>query len=93
MKILVVDDNPPNRKVLRILLTQESHAVLEVEDGLEALHALERENIDAVISDILMPRMEATAFVTKSAKTRNSIRFHLSRTAPLLLHHMTNESL
>jgi CheY-like chemotaxis protein len=58
MKILVVDDNAPNRKVLWILLTQEGHAVLEVEDGLEALHALDRENIDAVISDILMPRMD-----------------------------------
>jgi CheY-like chemotaxis protein len=58
MKILVVDDNAPNRKVLRILLTQDGPTVLEVEDGLEALQALERENIDAVISDILMPRMD-----------------------------------
>src|SRR5919106_3123089 len=58
MKILVVDDNPINRKYLRVLLMQEGHTVLEVEDGLEALHTLERENIDAVISDILMPHMD-----------------------------------
>ena len=58
MKILVVDDNATNRKVLQVLLMQEGHAVLEAEDGLEALHTLERENIDAVISDILMPRMD-----------------------------------
>ncbi len=58
MKILVVDDDAMNRKYLRVLLMQEGHTVLEVEDGLEALHTLERENIDAVISDILMPRMD-----------------------------------
>jgi len=58
MKILVVDDDAMNRKYLRVLLMQEGHTVLECEDGLEALHTLERENIDAVISDILMPRMD-----------------------------------
>jgi PAS domain S-box-containing protein len=58
MKILVVDDNALNRKYLRILLAEKGHAVLEGEDGLEALHTLEREKIDAVISDIMMPRMD-----------------------------------
>ncbi len=58
MKILVVDDNATNRKYLRVLLMQAGHAVLEAEDGLEALNTLERENIDAVISDVLMPRMD-----------------------------------
>ena len=59
MKVLVVDDNAANRKYLRILLMHEGHAVLEAEDGLEALLALDREkNIDAVLSDVLMPRMD-----------------------------------
>ena len=57
MKVLIVDDNAPNRKYLRVLLMPEGHTVLEAEDGLEALHVLEQ-NIDAVISDILMPRMD-----------------------------------
>lgn len=58
MKILVVDDNATNRKFLRVLLTQEGHTVVEGNDGIEALEILEREQIDAVISDILMPRMD-----------------------------------
>lgn len=59
MKVLVVDDNAVKRKYLRLLLTHEGHAVLEAEDGLEALLALDREkNIDAVLSDVLMPRMD-----------------------------------
>ncbi len=58
MKILIVDDSDVNRKYLRVLLTQEGHMVFEGNDGIEALHILEREQIDAVISDILMPRMD-----------------------------------
>ncbi|HEY7218239.1 MAG TPA: GAF domain-containing protein, partial [Candidatus Binatia bacterium] len=58
MKILVVDDNPLNRKYLRIILAQEGHAVVESEDGLAALERLKRDKIDAVISDLLMPRMD-----------------------------------
>ncbi len=50
MKVLIVADNAANRKYLRLLLTHEGHAVLEAEDGLEALLALDREkNIDAVL--------------------------------------------
>jgi PAS domain S-box-containing protein len=58
MKILVVDENATNRKYLRVLLMQEGDTVLEGNDGIEALEILEREQIDAVISDILMPRMD-----------------------------------
>ncbi|MBI2187145.1 MAG: response regulator [Acidobacteria bacterium] len=58
MTILVVDDQPTNRKLLRAQLEAEGHAVLEAVDGVEALAALEREPVDAVISDILMPRMD-----------------------------------
>ena len=58
MKILVVDDIQTNRKLLRAQLEAEGHEVVEAEDGLEALRILEREDFEAVISDILMPRMD-----------------------------------
>jgi CheY-like chemotaxis protein len=58
MKVLVVDDNAVHRKYLRILLTAEGYTILEAEDGQAALETLERETIDAVISDILMPRKD-----------------------------------
>ena len=56
--ILVVDDLPTNRKLLRAVLEEEGYAVSEAVDGLDALEALQRARLDAVISDILMPRMD-----------------------------------
>ncbi len=55
---MIVDDNPTNLKLLRVLLEAEGVKVLTAADGLEALAVLEREPVDAVISDILMPRMD-----------------------------------
>jgi CheY-like chemotaxis protein len=58
MKILVVDDIAQNRKLVRAQLEAEQIEVAEAADGVEALHVLAREKFDAVISDILMPRMD-----------------------------------
>jgi two-component system cell cycle sensor histidine kinase/response regulator CckA len=58
MHVLIVDDEPVNREVLRAVLEPGGHSVTETVDGMEALEALEREPVDAVISDIQMPRMD-----------------------------------
>ncbi|HEX9785180.1 MAG TPA: response regulator [Opitutaceae bacterium] len=57
-RILVVDDTPVNRKLLRFTLEAENMTVLEAADGVEAMEILRRGRVDAVISDILMPRMD-----------------------------------
>src|SRR2546430_1020984 len=56
--ILIVDDHPTNRKLLRAMLEAEGFNILEAADGMEALIVLEREKVDAMIADILMPRMD-----------------------------------
>jgi PAS domain S-box-containing protein len=74
MKILIVDDNQTNLKLLRAILESEGHRTLEASDGLEALERLERENVDAVITDILMPRMDGYLLcheIRKSEKLGN----------------------
>jgi nitrogen fixation negative regulator NifL len=58
MNTLIVDDNPTNLKLLRAQLEAEGYSVFEAADGVEALAVLERERIGAIISDILMPRMD-----------------------------------
>lgn len=58
MKILLVDDNKAHRDLLRIRLQAEGHATCEAGDGVEALAQLERQPVDAVVSDVLMPRMD-----------------------------------
>jgi PAS domain S-box-containing protein len=58
MDILIVDDIPMNRRLLRAVLETEGHEIREAADGVEALETLDRQPADAVISDILMPRMD-----------------------------------
>src|SRR4026209_41063 len=58
LRVLVVDDNPTNRKLLKLLLEAEGHSIVEADNGISALERLDREQLDAVISDILMPEMD-----------------------------------
>jgi CheY-like chemotaxis protein len=62
MNILAVDDTELNLKLLRSTLEAEGHHVLEAANGLDALSVLEREPVDAIISDILMPKMDGYQF-------------------------------
>jgi serine phosphatase RsbU (regulator of sigma subunit)/CheY-like chemotaxis protein len=58
LRILVVDDNALLRAMLAALLIGEGHVVLEAADGVEALSILKATEIDAVISDLMMPSMD-----------------------------------
>jgi len=58
MKVLIVDDIPANLRLLRAVLEGENFEVVEAPDGVQALAVLEGEAVDAIISDILMPRMD-----------------------------------
>src|SRR5260370_1337861 len=57
-KVLLVDDHTFNRKLLRLILEGEGFKTLEASDRLEALRILERQPVDAILSDILMPQMD-----------------------------------
>jgi two-component system OmpR family response regulator len=56
-KILIVDDDPHIRELLRVLLRNEGYEIYEAEDGLLALSLLETIKVDMVILDIMMPNM------------------------------------
>ena len=58
MRILVVDDSSPHRRMLTALFGRAGHEVLTAGDGTVALDILEREKIDAIVSDVKMPKMD-----------------------------------
>jgi CheY-like chemotaxis protein len=69
-KILVVDDNASNRKLLVALLGHEGHWMIEASDGADGLEAARAQSPDLVISDILMPTMDGFEFVRSGSGPR-----------------------
>lgn len=63
--ILVADDNRMNRLRLTRSLEQQGHRVVAVENGLDALKALEETPFDLLLLDILMPGMDGYAVLEK----------------------------
>ncbi len=57
-RVLVVDDEPAVRRSLERALRLENHEVTLAEDGEQALDVLAGEPADAVILDILMPKLD-----------------------------------
>ncbi len=63
MKILLVDDQPQNNYILRVLFEGSGYTVIEAGNGAEALSAGRSHNPDLVISDLLMPVMDGFALL------------------------------
>jgi PAS domain S-box-containing protein len=68
MRLLLAEDNAVNQKLAVRILQKKGYAVVVVNDGQEALDALERQEFDAVLMDVQMPVMsglEATAAIRR----------------------------
>ncbi|MEO1233649.1 MAG: ATP-binding protein [Myxococcota bacterium] len=58
LRVLVVDDNPVNRRVILGMLRGLACTIVEAEDGLEAVHLFESGDFDVVLMDLQMPRLD-----------------------------------
>ena len=57
-KILIADDEPQIREILRVYFNKEGFEVVEAEDGQQALSMIEKEKPDLVLLDIMMPVLD-----------------------------------
>lgn len=57
MKILIVEDEEAQQKVLAKILKSEGHDVVVARNGTQALHFLERDWLDIVLTDMSLPGM------------------------------------
>jgi len=69
MTILVVDDEPQYRLIMRSVLMAEGYDVLLAEHGEEALTKLKGSHVDLIVSDIYMPVMDG---IKLHRKVRNA---------------------
>ena len=67
-RILVADDETGVREFVARALGHRGHEVTAVEDGLQALEALETREFDLLITDIVMPGMDGIALALKVSK-------------------------
>ena len=64
-KVLVAEDNPVNRELLRELLENRGYDVVEAPDGQEALRMIEQTHPDILLLDIGMPVLDGFAVMRK----------------------------
>lgn len=60
--ILVIEDEPPVRNLIRDVLLDEGYHVVVAGDGREGLGVLKTVVADLILCDVMMPRMDGVAF-------------------------------
>jgi len=84
LQILLAEDNAVNQRLAVRLLEKRGHRVTLASNGLEAVHALEKERFDLVLMDLQMPEMdgfEATAALRKKEKSTGTHQRVIALTA------------
>lgn len=71
--ILVVDDDKNTRLFLRAVLEESKYTVSTAKNGEEALDIMDKEHIDLVVLDVMMPRMDGYEFTKTLRETQNNL--------------------
>lgn len=70
--ILIVDDYAPNHRLMSFVLEQSGYAVISASDGLHALDCLEGIQVDVIVTDLTMPRLDGLGL---AARVRADARY------------------
>ena len=71
--VLVVDDDKNTRLLMRALLEGEHYTVTLAANGEEALGTMERNHVDLVVLDLMMPRMDGYEFTRELRAANNDL--------------------
>jgi DNA-binding response OmpR family regulator len=71
--VLIVDDDKNTRRLYQAVLENEGYQVFLAENGNAALIVMDKEHIDLVIVDVMMPEMDGYEFTKTLRETKNSL--------------------
>ena len=72
-RIMVVDDDKNTRRLLQAVLENAGYQVVTAENGEDALAVMDREYIDLVVLDIMMPKMDGYQFTSALRQCNNNL--------------------
>ena len=72
-RILVVDDDKNTRLFLRAVLEDAGYTVTTANNGEDALDVMDKEHIDLVVLDIMMPKMDGYEFTKLLRESQNNL--------------------
>ena len=68
-KILIVEDNPQNMKLIEMILRAKDYTLLKATDGEEALDVAMKERPDLIIMDVWLPKMNGLEVTRRLRET------------------------
>ena len=67
--IMIIDDEPQMRKLIRMFLEKEGYTVVEATDGIHALSLIAQTNPQLLLVDVMMPFMDGFTFAKEIQRT------------------------
>jgi CheY-like chemotaxis protein len=64
-RILIIDDDDIIRRMLRLMLTKAGYEVLDAADGIEGIRLFRENDVDLVITDLIMPEKEGIEMIVE----------------------------
>jgi CheY-like chemotaxis protein len=72
-RVLVIDDEPDVRWLLRVTLERVGHEVILAEDGLRGVAMAQKQRPDAIVLDLMMPVMDGYGVLDALAKDDRTV--------------------
>ncbi|MBU6222819.1 MAG: response regulator transcription factor [Planctomycetes bacterium] len=69
LRVLVIEDDPASRSAIAKSLREMRHTVFEAADGVTGLQIAQAEPLDAVVLDLMLPRMDGISLLKELRRT------------------------
>jgi len=90
LDILLVEDNPVNRRLAQHVLEKEGYRVVAADNGAAALKTLEDKHFDLILMDVQMPRVDGIE-TTRAIRSREKITGEYTPIVALTAHAMVGD--